>query len=85
MSIIIFLIWATGIYILFSKRKEEEELLVLKLIGYYLLGSFNFNINGIVLPVGFFISLCLKPQKNKSVKRGAAIFGLAMLILGLYL
>ncbi|MBT2691129.1 hypothetical protein J7I93_23630 [Bacillus sp. ISL-47] len=85
MFIIIFLLWAAGIYILFRKREEDEHLLFLKLLGYYLLGSFNFSLNGLVLPVGFVISLFLKPQQNKSVKRGAAIFGLIMMILGLFL
>ncbi|WP_026583422.1 hypothetical protein [Bacillus sp. J33] len=84
MFIIALLIWAAGIYLLFRNREEEEELLLLKLIGYYLLGSFNFNVNGLVLPLGFVISLFLKPQQNKSVKRGSAIFGLAMMILGLF-
>ncbi|GLB59994.1 hypothetical protein [Cytobacillus sp. NCCP-133] len=85
MFIIALLIWAAGIYILFRNKEEEEELLLLKLIGYYFLGSFNVNLNGFVLPVGFVISLFLKPQQNKSVKRGSAIFGLVMMIVGLFL
>ncbi|WP_394137802.1 hypothetical protein [Cytobacillus oceanisediminis] len=85
MFIIILLLWAAGLYILFRNRGEEEDLLFLKLIGYYFLGSFTFNLNGLVLPVGFVISLFIKPRQNKSVKRGSAIFGLIMLILGLFL
>ncbi|PWW28775.1 hypothetical protein DFO73_10510 [Cytobacillus oceanisediminis] len=85
MFIIILLLWAAGLYILFRSRDEEEDLLFLKLIGYYILGSFTFNLNGLVLPVGFVISLFLKPKLNKNVKRGSAIFGLIMMILGLFL
>lgn len=85
MFIIILLLWAAGLYILFRNREEEEDLLFLKLIGYYFLGSFTFNLNGLVLPVGFVISLFIKPRQNKSVKRGSAIFGLIMMILGLFL
>jgi hypothetical protein len=85
MFIIILLLWAAGLYILFRSREEEEDLLLLKLIGYYFLGSFTFNLNGLVLPVGYVISLFLKPQQNKNVKRGSAIFGLIMMILGLFL
>ncbi|CAM3388105.1 hypothetical protein GCM10009865_20240 [Aeromicrobium ponti] len=85
MFIIILLLWAAGLYILFRNRGEEEDLLFLKLIGYYFLGSFTFNLNGLVLPVGFVISLFIKPRQNKSVKRGSAIFGLIMMILGLFL
>ena len=84
MFMIFLLFWAAGIYLLFRSRNEEEELLVLKLIGYYLLGTFTFSFNGIVLPVGFFISLFLKPGQNRSVKRGSAIFGLVIMVLGLF-
>lgn len=85
MIIIFLLLWAAGIYLLFRSRKEEEEHLVLKLIGYYLLGTFTFSFNGIVLPVGFVISLFLNPRQNRSVKRVSAIFGLVIMLLGLFL
>ncbi|MDF2038149.1 hypothetical protein P2R12_14380 [Cytobacillus oceanisediminis] len=85
MFMIFILFWAAGIYFLFRSRNEEEELLILKLIGYYLLGTFTFSFNGIVLPVGFVISLFLKPRQNRSVKRSSAIFGLVIMVIGLFL
>ncbi|MDQ6420214.1 hypothetical protein RB620_12280 [Paenibacillus sp. LHD-117] len=71
-----------GTIILYKNRSQDEELLALKLVGYYFLGTFYLAINGLVLPVGFVISLFLRPRENKSVKRGAAIFGLVMMIIG---
>lgn len=85
MFIIFLLLWTASIYLLFRGRNDEEDHLVLKLIGYYLLGTFTFSFNGIVLPVGFVISLFLKPQQNSSVKRVSAIFGLTVMLLGLLL
>ncbi|RBP93092.1 hypothetical protein DFO70_106224 [Cytobacillus firmus] len=85
MFMIFILFWAVGIYLLFRSRNEEEEHLILKLIGYYLLGTFTFSVNGIVLPVGFIISLFLKPRQNRSVKRGSAIFGLVIMVISLFL
>ncbi|KAF0820698.1 MULTISPECIES: hypothetical protein [unclassified Cytobacillus] len=85
MFIIFLLIWAAGIYLLFRSRNEEEEHLVLKLIGYYILGTFTFSFNGIILPVGFVISLFLKPGKNRGVKRISSVFGLVIMLLGLLL
>jgi formate-dependent nitrite reductase membrane component NrfD len=72
-----------GIFVLYSKREEEEEWLVFKLLGYYVLGIFNVSFNGIVFPVGFVISLFLRPRQNKGSKRGASILGLVMMIIGL--
>ncbi|TLS51580.1 hypothetical protein EMG79_06620 [Klebsiella pneumoniae] len=84
-----FLFWTlvlvVGIYFLFQNRDHQEEWLVLKLLGYYILGSFYLNLNGLVLPLGFAVSLFLKPRENRGVKRGAAVFGLVMMIIGLIL
>lgn len=76
------IIFLTGLYILYTKREKEEELLFLKLVGYYFLGSFYLNLNGLVLPLGFVVSLFFKPTSNKGIKRGAAIFGLIMMLIG---
>ncbi|ERI95023.1 hypothetical protein HMPREF1982_00509 [Clostridiales bacterium oral taxon 876 str. F0540] len=58
-------------------KTDNEEFLVFKLIGYYLLGSFRLNFNNIALPVGFIIySACLRPRTNKPVKRAIAYLGL---------
>lgn len=81
-----FLFWIAivviGIIILYNNRSQNEEMLILKLIGYYLLGSFTLAINGLPLPIGFVISLFLKPKQNKGIKRGAAVFGLVLMIIG---
>ncbi|XEC97351.1 hypothetical protein AB6A23_12815 [Paenibacillus tarimensis] len=76
------IIMAIGIFILYSNRQQEEELLIIKLFGYYILGIFYFSFNGIVLPLGFLISLFLRPRENNGIKRGASIFGLVMMIIG---
>ncbi|QNK57531.1 hypothetical protein [Paenibacillus sp. PAMC21692] len=74
-----------GIVILYNNREQEEELLALKLVGYYLLGTFFFSINGLVLPIGFVISLFMRPSQNRGVKRGSAIFGLVLMIIGQFI
>jgi hypothetical protein len=40
-----------SIFIYKRYKTEDEELLILKLFGYYLLGSFKFKFNGLALPV----------------------------------
>jgi hypothetical protein len=79
-----FLFWiiVIGFVLLYKNREYDEDLLVLKLIGYYILGSFNFNLNGLILPLGFIISLFMRPGENRTIKRGASIFGLIMMIIG---
>lgn len=72
-----------GILLLHKSREQDEDFLVLKLLGYFFLGSFTFRLNGLVLPLGFIITLCMRPPSNRSIKRGAAVFGLVMMLLGL--
>lgn len=61
---------------IYKKRDEEEEYLALKVVGYYLLGSFKFNFNSLIIPLGFALYLIFfKPSLNKNVKRLAATFG----------
>lgn len=80
--IISLIIVGIGIALLHNMREEEEDSLGWKLIGYYILGVFYFSINGFVIPIGFIISLFLKPTQNSGIKRGAAIFGLIMMLIG---
>jgi hypothetical protein len=82
MLIVSLIIVIVGLYILYKSREEEEDNLALKLIGYYILGIFYLNLNGLLIPLGFIISLFLKPTENRSTKRLAAIFGLIMMLLG---
>lgn len=79
---LIIIIVGIGIALLYSKREKDEELLIVKLIGYYILGIFYLNLNGLIIPLGFIISLFLRSKVNRSIKRGASIFGLIMMIIG---
>jgi len=74
-----------GIVYLYSNRETVEDLLLLKLVGYYILGAFYFNLNGLVIPLGFLISFLFRPVENLKIKREASIFGLIMMIIGLFL
>lgn len=65
-------------------KKEEEQYLVLKLIGYYLLGSFRFNLNELALPAGYVAYLLFfRPAVNINVKRRMVILGLVVFIGGI--
>ncbi|MFC4101436.1 hypothetical protein [Paenibacillus xanthanilyticus] len=81
MFILAILLILLVLYVLYTKRETNEELLGLKLFGYYILGAFSFTVNSLVLPVGFVLSFFLRPKTNAGIKRGASIFGLIMLIL----
>ena len=75
------------------KEKDEEVYesnLVLKMIGFYILGGFNFSLNGIIsipilLPLGYCIyHFFMKDNErsNKVVKYKCAVFGVIMLYVG---
>lgn len=85
MFIIAILLVLLVLYVLYTKRETNEDLLGLKLFGYYILGVFSFTIGSITLPLGFLLSLLLRPKMNAGIKRGASIFGLIMFILNLLL
>ena len=84
-----FLFWTVimvvGFVMLYKNREQDEDLLVLKLIGYYILGIFYFNLNGLLIPLGFIVSLFLRPNVNRGIKRGASIFGLVLMIIGAFI
>jgi hypothetical protein len=82
MSFLGIILVAVVLVLFYKNRDVDEHLLGLKLIGYYILGIFYFNVNGFVIPLGFIISLFLKPEENKSIKRGASLIGLVMMIVG---
>jgi hypothetical protein len=72
-----------GIIIIYRKSDSCENLLFLKLLGYYLLGSFRFNLNKLAIPLGFILYLIFfKPKLNEKNKRSAALLGLLFFILG---
>ncbi|MDV7767726.1 hypothetical protein [Peribacillus sp. CSMR9] len=63
----LFLVW---------KNDDQESYFPLKIIGYFILGSFAFNFNQISLPLGFVVYLIFfRPKLNVQVKRIAAVFG----------
>lgn len=91
-------LWILAIVVLFFikyyKQKEEEEheeYLVLKMIGYYMLGLFTFNLNGfiaipIVIPVGFIVyytTMMEKEKRNTVLKHKCAVLGFLMIWLGI--
>ncbi|MEH7883851.1 hypothetical protein V7654_05955 [Bacillus sp. JJ1609] len=80
-TIIGLLLLALLVFILNKKREVDEEGLPLKLVGYYTLGLFNLTLNGIVIPLGFIISLFMKPATNREVKRIAAVTGLIVMLI----
>jgi hypothetical protein len=72
------------IYIYGRYKKQEEQNLVLKLVGYYLLGSFRLNFNELGLPAGYVAYLLFfRPAVNTSVKRRMVILGLVVFISGI--
>jgi magnesium-transporting ATPase (P-type) len=74
--IIVCLVW------FYRKREVNEAYLGLKLVGYYLLGTFNLHIN-MVIPIGIVICLVFfHPPINARIKRLSALLGLLMMIVG---
>lgn len=68
---------------IYKKREEEEAYLAIKVVGYYLLGSFRFNFNSLIIPLGFALYLIFfRPSINKKVKRLAATFGFIIFCFG---
>lgn len=74
-------------------KDDDEDILFLKLIGYFFLGLISFNLGlfaknsesfhamRISFPIGFIISLLFfQPILNKTSKRIASFFGLMLFI-----
>lgn len=80
-TIVGILLLALLIIFLNKNRGEDEQGLSLKLVGYYTLGIINFKINGILIPLGFIISLFMKPTTNKKVKRISTVTGLIVMLI----
>lgn len=77
------LLIAGGLVLIHRTRSEHEDYLIIKLIGYYLLGGFRFVIAGLPTPVGFLVYvLFMKPKINRKAKTLAAYLGLTAFILG---
>ena len=72
---------------LYIKKEEAEKYLGLKLIGFYLLGAFTFNLDSfsLIIPVGFVLYLLFmknKERANNMIKKKASIMGLIIVCLG---
>lgn len=83
-QIIVTAILILGLIYIYTRSDRSEDFLLLKLFGYYILGSFRFNFNKIAIPLGFLIYLLfLHPKMNIRNKRWAALLGLVIFIVGL--
>ena len=88
-GIVIMIVAIIGLVKIHKCKEEDEEYLVLKIIGFYILGSFSFNFNiteftYIFVPIGFFVYYLFmehKERKNKVLKNKCAKWGLIVLII----
>lgn len=86
-GILIMIVAIIGLVKIHKCKEEDEEYLVLKMIGFYILGSFSFNFNitefmYIFVPIGFFVYYIFmehKERKNKVLKNKCAKWGLIVL------
>ena len=86
-GILIMIVVIIGLVKIHKCKEEDEKYLVLKMIGFYLLGSFSFNFNiteftYIFVPIGFFVYYLFmehKERKNKVLKNKCAKWGLIIL------
>ena len=86
-GIVIMIVAIIGLVKIHKCKEEDEEYLVLKIIGFYILGSFSFNFNitefmYIFVPIGFFVYYLFmehKERKNKVLKNKCAKWGLIVL------
>ncbi|TMW71045.1 hypothetical protein [Alteribacter natronophilus] len=58
-----------------------EDYLILKLIGYQLLGTFTINIDWIQLPVGLVIVYFMNQKQNRKAKLTVAVIGYILSVL----
>lgn len=81
-SIVYAVILIVSFLFLVRKMDEAESYFPLKIIGYFIVGSFAFNFNQIPLPLGFIVYLLFfRPTLNVDVKRMASVFGVLAFIL----
>ncbi|MBT2656104.1 hypothetical protein J7E81_12855 [Bacillus sp. ISL-18] len=81
-SIVYTVILLVSFLFLMKKKSDTESYFPLKIMGYFVLGSFAFNLNHISLPLGFVVYLIFfRPKLNVDVKRIATIIGVLALIL----
>ena len=67
--------------IFYKCRETDEERLMLKLIGYCLLGALSIPIKKIIIPIGFVYHIFrFKAEENREIKRSAATMGLIIVV-----
>lgn len=83
MTSIVYTVLFIGSFLFLVRKKDtSEDYFPLKIIGYFVLGSFAFNFNQISIPLGFVAYLLFfRPKLNVHVKRMATIFGVFAFIL----
>ncbi|MGG0848939.1 hypothetical protein [Peribacillus simplex] len=75
-SIVYTVILIVSFLFIVRKNDDKESYFPLKIIGYFILGSFAFNFNQISIPLGFVVYLIFfRPKLNVQVKRITAVFG----------
>ena len=78
------LVIASCLFLIYKNRSEDEDFLFLKLIGYFFLGSFRFVLNGVPIPLGFFVFMFfIKPKINRRTKSLSVYLGIFTLVLSL--
>jgi uncharacterized membrane protein len=86
MLFILSLLLVIGLLIWIYQTAEDktENALGLKIVGYFILGTFTFSINHFHIPLGFIIYLIvMHPETNNRAKRYAALVGLVGYLLRL--
>ena len=91
LNILTILLIAGYLIYIYSKKETEEKYLVLKIIGFYLLGGFRtvFSLGSIsiIIPIGFFMYLMIFKSKynrvNYKIKDRAVVIGLVMIYISL--
>ncbi|MBM7602652.1 hypothetical protein JOC75_000622 [Metabacillus crassostreae] len=82
LSIIYTVLLIVSFILLVRRKAETEAYFSLKIVGYFILGSFAINLNQFTLPLGFILYLLFfRPKLNVDVKQMAAVFGVAAFIL----
>lgn len=80
-SIVYTVILFVSCLFLVRKKEEAEAYFPLKIIGYFILGSFAFYFNQLPLPLGFVVYLLLfRPRINIKIKRISAVIGVLTFI-----
>lgn len=83
MGLFIYIVILVGSFLfLVWKEEDTESYFSLKIIGYFILGSFGLMVNQTSLPLGFVVYLIFfRPKLNGKVKREAAVLGFLAFLL----